>query len=114
MTGDEYQILAGRTINNNLTFTGQEHQALCGMCGEVGELHSLYQKTYQGHKFEEEDAKKKLGDLLWFIAEYCTAMHWRLNDIMDLNIEKLRDGYPDGFDDWYRLHSTDANSCSRS
>lgn len=104
MTGDEYQILAGRTINNNLTFTGQEHHAMYGMCGEIGGLHSLYQRVYQGHKFEEEQAKKKLGGLLWFIAEYCTAMHWRLDDITASNIEKLRDRYPDRFDDWYRLH----------
>lgn len=97
MTGKEYQDLAGRTINDELYDYEMEMHALCGMVGEIGEIHSLYQKTYQGHIFEEEHAKKELGDLMWFIAEYCTAMNWELDEIMEMNIDKLRKRYPDGF-----------------
>lgn len=104
MNGNQYQNLAARTINQNLTPKGQEHHAIYGMCGEIGELQSLYQKTYQGHVFDESHAKKELGDLLWFIAEYCTAMGWAIEDIMELNIEKLRVRYPDGFDSVLSLH----------
>lgn len=104
MTGNEYQKLAARTINMNLTPKGKEHHAVYGMCGEIGELQSLYQKTFQGHKFDPEHAKKELGDLLWFIAEYCTSLGWDLDDIMELNIEKLRHRYPEGFDEAHSLH----------
>ena len=40
MTGSEYQLLASRTINNNLTKYEQEKHALHGLVGEIGELHS--------------------------------------------------------------------------
>ena len=48
--------------------------------------------------------KKELGDLLWFVAEYCTAVGWDLDDIMALNIEKLKARFPDGFDPEKSLH----------
>ena len=73
MTGNEYQELAARTINQGLTFEEQKFHALHGMVGEIGEIHSIYQKMYQGHAFEVDHVKKEFGDLLWFIAEYCTA-----------------------------------------
>lgn len=97
MTGNEYQILASRTMNNNLANVQHEHHALHGMVGEIGELHSIYQKIYQGHGFDEEHAKKELGDLLWFVAEYCTANGWKLEYIMKMNIEKLKERFPEGF-----------------
>ena len=97
MTGNEYQKLASRTISSDMTRADQEFHALHGMVGEIGELHGIYQKRYQGHKDTEEHYKKELGDLLWFIAEYCTAWGWHLDDIMRLNIDKLIARYPDGF-----------------
>ena len=38
----EYQRLAARTINFNLTDKSKEMHALHGMVGEIGELHSIY------------------------------------------------------------------------
>lgn len=99
MKANEYQELAARTINPRLYDYEIEQHAIHGLAGEVGELHSIYQKCYQGHDFDEEHAKKELGDLLWFIAEYCTAMNWELEEVMELNIEKLMKRYPDGFED---------------
>lgn len=99
MKANKYQELAARTINPRLYDYEIEQHAIHGLAGEVGELHSIYQKCYQGHDFDEEHAKKELGDLLWFIAEYCTAMNWELEEVMELNIEKLMKRYPDGFED---------------
>lgn len=105
MTGNEYQKLAERTMDlDNRELSDCEYHALHGMVGEIGELHSIYQKVYQGHEFNEEHAKKELGDLLWFIAEYCTAHQWNLEDVMQLNIDKLIARYPDGFDVEHSLH----------
>lgn len=99
MTGNEYQGLAARTINTKSTLVESKFHALHGMVAEIGELHSLYQKVYQGHAIDQEHAKKELGDLLWFIAEYCTVMGWELDDIMRINIEKLQSRYPNGFEE---------------
>lgn len=98
MTGNEYQELASRTINKELTKVEKEYHALHGLVGEIGEIHSIYQKTYQGHIFSEEHVKKEFGDLLWFIAEYCTVLGWNLEEVMSLNIEKLKARYPEGFE----------------
>lgn len=104
MTGNEYQKLAQRTVNNGLTELGQTKHALFGMCSEIGELQALYQKTYQGHELDKEHAKKELGDLLWFVAEYCTAQGWELEEIMEINIKKLMKRYPNGFDSDHSLN----------
>ena len=93
-----YQKSAARTINKDLYPEEVEMHALYGMAGEIGELQSLYQKAFQGHKFDEEHAKKELGDLLWFIAEYCTVMNWDLADVMLTNLGKLAARFPDGFE----------------
>lgn len=97
-TFSEYQRDAGRTINHRLPLGDVERHAVFGMCGEVGELQSLYQKAYQGHEFDELHAEKEVGDLLWFVAEYCTVMGWNMGDVAELNIDKLRARYPEGFD----------------
>ena len=104
MTGNEYQALAARTIGKDMGLIQQEKHALHGMVGEIGELHSLYQKRYQGHAFDDNHAKKELGDLLWFIAEYCTARGWTLESVMQTNIDKLIDRYPQGFSAERSLH----------
>ncbi len=98
MTGNEYQRLAARTMNNDLDVHCQEFHALHGMVGEIGELHSIYQKNYQGHLFNEEHMKKEVGDLLWFVAEYCTTQGWELEEVMQLNIDKLKARFPEGFE----------------
>lgn len=109
MTGNEYQKLAARTINKGLNGDSMRNHALHGMVGEIGEIHSIYQKNYQGHEFDVNHLKKELGDLLWFIAEYCTAYGWDLEDIMQMNIDKLKARYPEGFDSEHSLHRTEGD-----
>ena len=104
MTMNMYQGFAARTINPELDAAEQRLHALHGMVGEIGEMHSIYQKLYQGHKFDEEHMKKELGDLLWFIAEYCTGMNWNMDEIAAMNIDKLRARFPERFDPDKSLH----------
>ena len=104
MTLNDYQKAAARTMNRKLYPEQQANHALHGMSGEIGEIHSLYQKTYQGHMLNLEHMMKELGDLLWFIAEYCTAMGWTLEDVAQLNINKLKARYPEGFSEDKSLH----------
>ena len=101
---NEYQQLAARTINPILNSTQKELHALHGMVGEIGEIHGLYQKLYQGHALDDNHLKKELGDLLWFVAEYCTAKGWTMEEVAQLNIDKLKARYPEGFDAEHSLH----------
>lgn len=101
---DLYQELAARTINTELTDDQKVHHALHGIAGEVGEIHSLYQKVYQGHKIDAVHLFKEVGDLMWFIAELCTAYGISLNYVAEMNIEKLKARYPEGFKAEQSLH----------
>lgn len=104
MTLNEYQRLAARTIRPKMGWESLRNHALFGMASEVGELHGLYQKGYQGHAIDPDHAMKEVGDLLWFVAEYCTAMSWDLDEVGQTNISKLIARYPDGFDPEKSLH----------
>ena len=109
MKFDEYQELASRTVPTQIPIE-QECHALHGMVAEIGELHSIYQKRYQGHTEDtEEHRKKELGDLLWFVAEYCTSQGWSLDEIARLNIDKLKSRYPTGFESERSLHRAEGD-----
>lgn len=97
MTFNEYQQLAARTINRDLSQYEMIMHALHGMVGEIGEIHSMYQKEYQGHAFEQSHLWKEVGDLLWFAAELCTAYGVNMDDVARANINKLKARYPEGF-----------------
>ena len=88
MTGKEYQMLASRTINQELSINQLMTHSILGMCGEVGEIQSIFQKAFQGHEIDEEKLKNEVGDLAWFIAEFCTAHKWDLDEILLKNIQK--------------------------
>ena len=109
MTGNEYQQLAARTMNKDICPADQAMHALHGMVGEIGELHSIYQKRYQGHPVEREHIRKELGDLLWFVAEFCTANFWSLEEIMQTNIDKLKARYPEGFEEVKSLNRAEGD-----
>ena len=98
MTIDDYQRQASRTMNWGLTDWENKMHALHGMVSELGEIHGIYQKVYQGHEDTETHTKREVGDLMWFVAEFCTANGWSLGAICEMNIEKLKNRYPLGFD----------------
>ena len=104
MQMNEYQQAAARTMNPSLNFEETSRHALHGMCAEVGEIHGLFQKFYQGHEMDAEHVKKEVGDLLWMIAEFCTAYGWKLDDVAQMNIDKLLARYPHGFTADKSLH----------
>lgn len=107
MTGKEYQMLSERTINHSLSNEERELHALHGMVAEIGEIHSLYQKEHQGHhdsNFTVTRTFSELGDLLWFISEWCSVYGVSLDDVMEHNIEKLKRRYPNGFETERSIH----------
>lgn len=98
LAANEYQQLAARTINKDSSPVDVLNHALFGMVGEVGEIHSIFQKELQGHPIDLDELKNEVGDLLWFVSELCTYYGWYLSDVMAANIKKLMKRYPDGFD----------------
>lgn len=104
MTLNEYQGLAARTINPKLTVSQQARHALFGIASETGELLGLWQKAMQGHAINDEHMLKECGDILWMLSELLTAKGYALDDVAQMNIDKLKARYPDGFDAEHSLH----------
>ena len=109
LTLNEYQHAAQRTMNRELTYEESSRHALHGMAAEVGEIHGLYQKFYQGHEMNAEHVMKEVGDLLWMIAEFCTVNGWQMGDIAQMNIDKLKKRYPAGFTAEKSLHRVEGD-----
>ena len=98
MTINEYQNLAMRTSNKNLTKDFHIMNGALGLAGESGEVADLVKKhVMQGHMLDFDHIAKELGDICWYIAEMATAIGWDMESIMQLNIDKLRKRYPEGF-----------------
>lgn len=98
MTFDEYQRAARRTQNKNLNGHERLMHALTGLCSEVGEIHGIYQKAYQGHCVEKDKVIDELSDLFWFAAELADVINVNLDDVAQHNVDKLWKRYPTGFD----------------
>ena len=113
MTGNSYQKLAMRTNDGECTYrlckyvyteagkerdTGGILMACLGLSGEVGEFNDMIKKAvFHETPLDEEHAKKELGDIMWYVALMATSFGWQLDDIMELNIDKLKKRYPEGF-----------------
>ena len=99
MTINEYQALAQRTSNPALPVKDHLFNGVLGLAGESGEVADLVKKAYmQGHSLDPAHLAKELGDICWYIAETATAIGYDMETIMKMNIDKLRQRYPDGFD----------------
>lgn len=104
LTMSEYQLLAARTINPALSREQLLLHALHGLTAEVGEIHGLFQKQYQGHPIDPDHLTKEIGDCEWFVAELCTALGIDLGAVGRTNIDKLRKRFPTGFDTERSVH----------
>lgn len=72
---------------------------LLGLAGESGEVCDLFKKwIFQEAPFDEIHAKRELGDVCWYIALICHAMGWSMDDILQMNLDKIAERYPSGFD----------------
>ena len=98
MTINEYQKLAMTTLNPELEQKDVLINGVMGLCGESGEVIDLVKKHLaQGHELDTEKMAKELGDVAWYLAETATAIGYPLEDIFQMNIDKLKKRYPEGF-----------------
>lgn len=101
MTPNEYQKECLRTepIDAKISKTTRIENGLMGLCGEAGEAMDILKKfLFQGHSLDKEHLAKELGDVAWYLAVSSDALGYSLEDIFQMNIDKLKKRYPDGFD----------------
>ena len=87
--------------------------AALGMSAESGEFTEVVKKiVFQGKPYTEENRfhmKRELGDVMWYVAQCCIALDISLDEICDMNIEKLGKRFPDGHFDTYYSENRKAN-----
>lgn len=105
MTPNEYQKVAMTTLNPQLSQKDVLINAVMGLCGESGEAIDIVKKhLHQGHDLDREKLIKELGDIAWYLAEAATALDIDLETVLERNIEKLKNRYPEGFSAERSIH----------
>ena len=74
--------------------------AAVGLSAESGEFMEIVKKIiFQGKPYNDDNVfhmKRELGDIMWYLAQACMALDTDLNELMDMNVEKLSARYPAG------------------
>ena len=74
--------------------------AAVGMSAEAGEFTEIVKKiVFQGKPVNEENLfhmKRELGDIMWYVAQACMGLNTSIDEIIEINVEKLEKRYPGG------------------
>lgn len=60
-----------------------------GLCGESGEIAEKVKKQVRDNTFNRHEVAKELGDVLWYLANIANDIGYNLDEIANINIEKL-------------------------
>ena len=102
MNFNEYQKLAMRTARelNIVEFA-------LGISGEAGEVTDLIKKVeFHGHEMNKIKLVDELGDVLWYLALLAETIGVELEEVAKVNIDKLKERYPDGFESERSINRT--------
>ena len=74
--------------------------AALGLTAESGEFTEIVKKIIlQGKPYNEDNIfhmKRELGDICWYIAQACMALDTTFDEIIEMNVDKLKKRYPGG------------------
>ena len=74
--------------------------AALGLTAEAGEFTEVVKKIIlQGKPYNEENIfhmKRELGDICWYIAQACMALDTTFDEVIEMNVDKLKARYPGG------------------
>ena len=74
--------------------------AALGICAEGGEFTEVVKKiVFQGKPVNKENIfhmKRELGDICWYLAQACMALDTTFDEVIEMNVEKLKARYPGG------------------
>ena len=96
----EYDMkFSSEQSNNDCVDIGGIFNACLGLSGEVGEFNDMVKKwVFHEKNLDMEHAKKEAGDILWYVVMLCESFGWNMEEIMQMNVDKLKARYPEGFD----------------
>ena len=74
--------------------------AALGLAAESGEFTEVVKKIIlQGKPYNEDNVfhmKRELGDICWYLAQACMALDTTFDEIIEMNVDKLKARYPGG------------------
>ena len=74
--------------------------AAVGMSAEAGEFTEIVKKmVFQGKPVNEENLfhlKRELGEIMWYVSQACIGLDISLEEVIQMNFEKLSARYPEG------------------
>ena len=74
--------------------------AALGLTAESGEFTEVVKKiVFQGKPYNEDNIfhmKRELGDICWYLAQAFMALDTDFNEILEMNVDKLKARYPGG------------------
>ncbi|MCU5407953.1 nucleoside triphosphate pyrophosphohydrolase family protein [Bacillus cereus] len=108
---NDYQEKALRTWNIGETTKNERlSNVALGLAGESGEVSDAIKKAiYHGHGFktpftrdkpkavDKLELAKELGDIMYYISVGAHELGYTLQEIAEININKLAKRYPEGF-----------------
>jgi len=74
--------------------------AALGLTAEAGEFTEVVKKIIlQGKPYNEDNVfhmKRELGDICWYLAQACMALDTTFDEVIEMNVDKLKARYPGG------------------
>jgi len=74
--------------------------AALGLTAESGEFTEVVKKIIlQGKPYNEDNIfhmKRELGDICWYLAQACMALDTTFDEVIEMNVDKLKARYPGG------------------
>ena len=74
--------------------------AALGLTAESGEFTEVVKKIIlQGKPYNEDNVfhmKRELGDICWYLAQACMALDTTFDEIIEMNVDKLKARYTGG------------------
>lgn len=93
-----FQREARRSLRDDLPYEATCSNMCMGLAGEIGEVIDIMKKhIYQGKELDITDVIEEVGDVLWYIANFCNVNNITMDECMESNIKKLRKRFPNGF-----------------
>ncbi len=96
---NEYQKQAKRTLNTEIEDDYLFANLGMGLAGEAGEVCDYLKKViFHGHTLDKEKLCDELGDVLWYLSNLAEVLNIPLSEVAEKNITKLKQRYPNGFE----------------
>lgn len=95
-----YEMFCGSMLMGGV---GDERDRLLnsalGLAGETGELVDLVKKhTYHDHPLDTARVLLEAGDVLFYLTALVDQLGYGLDEVAEMNMDKLKARYPDGWD----------------